>query len=289
MSRDRLGEFKVTTPHSAVVAVDHSASSNSQAIFYEEVIRIEKQIEELQSQIDAIDQQNQRSLQAVGEDQINRSRQESDALTAEVDQHIRTLQKALEVLGESNRNVLGPPEQAARRGRTAALTRQFQTAVEHYRDAEDRHWSKSRERLERQYKVAKPTATTEEVQAALDDERAGQIFTQSLLSSTRIGEARRVMKEVETRQREMRQIEKKALELNALFIRLNEMATTQQEMFDTIEVQVQETVKETEAANHEVTQAIEIRKRTRQKMWILTGVVLVVIAIIAIVVAVKVV
>ncbi|KAJ1992928.1 hypothetical protein H4R33_000865 [Dimargaris cristalligena] len=293
MSRDRLGEFRAEAqpgdgyypaPASLEMGNLNPAGSDPSG-FHEQIRGIEQELEAIQQQVDQVDRLNQRTLQAVGEDQSNRCRQERDQVSTEIDQLIRRAQGGLEELTTENQRLpVGAPDTAARKGRTAAVTRRFQEVIERYRELEDVYWNKSRDRLKRQYKVAKPLATDEEIEQALDDERAGQVFTQSLLSSTRVGDARRVMREVETRQLEMRQIEKKALELNALFVRLNEMVHAQQEVIDNIEVQVGNTVTDTAAANEQVEKAISIRKRTRKKLWILT--IIVILIIIAIVLAV---
>ncbi|KAJ1980682.1 hypothetical protein H4R34_002360, partial [Dimargaris verticillata] len=73
---------------------------------------------------------------------------------------------------------------------------------------------------------------------------------------------------------------KKALELNALFIRLNEIVNAQQETIDNIEVGVNNTVADTRVANEQVDTAIKIRRRTRKKLWcLLVLIILIIIAV----------
>ncbi|KAJ1925013.1 hypothetical protein IWQ60_004835 [Tieghemiomyces parasiticus] len=299
MSRDRLGEFRAEAQNrdddyrqASPQAMEMGAvSSHGGPTGFQDMVReVEQDIEAIQQQVEQVDRLNQRTLQAVGDDQISRCRQERDQVSGQIDQLIRQAQGRLEqVTGENQRLPPADPDTAARKGRTAALTRRFQDVIERYRELEDVYWKKSRERLKRQYKVAKPLATDDEIEQALDDERAGQIFTESLLNTSRMGDARRVMRDVETRQQEMRQIEKKALELNALFIRLNEIVNAQQEVIDNIEVQVGNTVADTAAANEQVEKAISIRKRTRKKLWILLIVVILIIVaiVLAVVLSVK--
>ncbi|KAJ1975304.1 hypothetical protein H4R35_003205 [Dimargaris xerosporica] len=219
----------------------------------------------------------------------NRCREERDQLGAEIDESFRHAKGLLEQLTSQNQRLPpNSPDTNARKGRTAAVTRQFQEVVERYREIEDSYWNKSRDRLKRQYKVAKPLATEEEIDQALDDERAGQVFTQSLLTSTRVGDARRVLREVETRQQEMRQIEKKALELNALFIRLNEIVNAQQETVDNIEINIQKITADVRDTNRQTEEAINIRRKTRTKLWVLLGIgALIVVVVVVVIVITK--
>ncbi|KAJ1969424.1 hypothetical protein IWQ62_000630 [Dispira parvispora] len=289
MSRDRLGEFRAGAqqPGHGGTGYEMNAMTpggGNLADFHQESRQVELLIQQVAQKVDQIDRLNQRTLQAVGEEQTNRCRQERDQLSGEIDQQIKQVQGTLQQLMAQTQSLPpSSPDASSRKGRATALTRQFQESISNYQQIENTYWQKSRDRLKRQYKVAKPTAGDEEIEQALDDERAGQIFTQSLLTSSRMGEARRVLREVESRQQEMRQIEKKALELNALFIQLNEIVNTQQEVIDKIEVQVNDTVADTMAANEQVEKAVSIRKRTRKKLWILTAVVIILLIAIALI------
>ncbi|KAJ1969425.1 hypothetical protein IWQ62_000631 [Dispira parvispora] len=253
--------------------------------FHQETLHVERLIEVVNQKVQNIDRLNQRTLQAVGEEQIKRCQSERDHESEQIDQELRMAQQALEKVTAENQQLPTTNSEAqSRRGKTTALTRKLQETIAHYQDVENAYLLKSRDRLRRQYKVARPLAADDEVEQALDDERAGQIFTQSLLTTNRMGDARRVVYEVESRQQEMRTVEKKVLELNALFIRLNEMLNAQQEVMDNIDVHVDETLADTTAANQQVEEAITIRKRTRKKLWIVAIIVLLII--IAIVLAV---
>ncbi|KAJ1926282.1 hypothetical protein IWQ60_003938 [Tieghemiomyces parasiticus] len=280
MSRDRLQELQSEArgqDHQSMPMIPQPSELDPSSQFYQDVRNVEQEIDTLRYHIETLSRANQRSLQAVGDAQTQRILTEVENIQTDLTTKINSIKQMLEHLTAQNQHLPhSHPDSAARRGRTTALTRTFQDTIEHYRDVDHTHWSKTRDRLIRQYRIAKPTATEDEINSAVDDERAGQIFTESILASTRMSDARRVLRSVESRQREMRQIEKKALELNALFVRLNEIVNAQQEVIDTVEIQVNETVKETEAANVQVTKAIEIRKSSRKKLWIISIIVLLV-------------
>ncbi|KAJ1661037.1 hypothetical protein IWQ61_000129 [Dispira simplex] len=260
-------------------------SDGSLFMFHQETLHVERLIDLVSQKLDNIDKLNQRTLQAVGEEQIKRCQSERDHQSEEIDQDIQTTQQALEKVTNENQQLPATSSEAqSRRGKATALTRKFQEVIAHYQDVENAYLLKSRDRLRRQYKVARPLASDDEIEQAMDEERAGQVFTQSLLMTNRMGDARRVVYEVESRQQEMRTVEKKVLELNALFIRLNEMLHAQQEVMDNIDVHVNETLADTTAANQQVGEAITSRKRIRKKLWIVL--IIIILIIIAVVLAV---
>ena len=69
--------------------------------------------------------------------------------------------------------------------------------------------------MEREIRIARPNATPEEIERAMDS-RTGPVFAQEILSS-RVQDQRRVLQEVQGRHEELRRIETSIDELVNLF------------------------------------------------------------------------
>lgn len=68
-----------------------------------------------------------------------------------------------------------------------------------------------RKQLERQFRIAKPNATREEVKEAIQS-GSGGVFQQQILSS-RVGDQRRMLQDVQNRQQDLEKIEQSLIEL----------------------------------------------------------------------------
>ncbi|RKP22894.1 t-SNARE, partial [Syncephalis pseudoplumigaleata] len=146
-----------------------------------------------------------------------------------------------------------------------------------YQQVEQQFRQKYRERMERQYRIVCPNATQAEVDAALDSNTGNQLFAQELLQSTRHGEAKRALREVQERHEDIRRIEQTILEMQTL-------VESQGQMIDSIEGNVTNAANYTETAVKHIDTAITHRKNARKRMWCLIALLLVLIIIIVVVV-----
>lgn len=89
--------------------------------------------------------------------------------------------------------------------------------------------------------VARPDATHEEVEKALESSNIGSAFAQQLLSS-RTAQSRKVLDEVQSRHDALVKIEQSMSELVNLFQEMQALIDVQQEVFNEIEVNVEKTV-----------------------------------------------
>lgn len=97
------------------------------------------------------------------------------------------------------------------------LARSLVNAAKEYQSVQQTAKAAYRENLKRQYKIAKPDATDAEIEDAIEKGQSSNgglssVFQQELLSS-RVGDQRRMLQDVQNRQNDLERIEKSIIEL----------------------------------------------------------------------------
>ena len=88
-------------------------------------------------------------------------------------------------------------------------------AAQQYQQVQQQAKSAYRQQMTRQYAIARPGASREEIEAAVDG-ASGPIFQQEIMTS-RVGEQRKALEAVRTRHDELLRIEQSITELFELF------------------------------------------------------------------------
>ncbi|KAI7820083.1 t-SNARE [Kickxella alabastrina] len=171
----------------------------------------------------------------------------------------------------------------ARSSRQQALTKRFADQISRYRQMEYDSSKRQRVQLERQYKIVRPDATEEEVRDAVDNENANQVFSQAVINTNRANKAREVLKDVESRRQQIRNIEQSISQLAEMFVEVNEMVNQQQQKFDNIEAAVEDAHVNIDKGNVETKQAIVHTKSSRKLKWWILFIVIIILVIIAVV------
>ncbi|KAI8643501.1 t-SNARE [Parasitella parasitica] len=155
-----------------------------------------------------------------------------------------------------------------RKTQHAALKKKFIETIQRYQDIERTYQQKYRQRVERQIRIVQPNATPDDIEQVLDSDEPPQIFAQSLMQSSKSGQAKAVLSEVQSRHDDIKKIEKTILELHQLFVDMQMMVEQQAETINQIETHAETTVADLEQGNRDVTKAIVSAKSTRAKKWI---------------------
>ncbi|KAG5653974.1 hypothetical protein H0H81_008842 [Sphagnurus paluster] len=129
----------------------------------------------------------------------------------------RTLSNQLKDRIKALERITTGPDVQMRKNRASFVRAKFLEAIQNYQRVEQDYRAKSRQRIERQLKVVKPDATPEEIEVATEG-GGQQIFAEALSSSSRYGESRSVLRDVQDRQQELRKMEETLAELAQLFI-----------------------------------------------------------------------
>ncbi|KAF2109606.1 t-SNARE, partial [Lophiotrema nucula] len=188
------------------------------------------------------------------------------------------------------KNIKSKPESGSPRNapQVGKVDRRLKQTINRYQSLEADFRRDSRQAAERQYRIVRPDASEEEVEAAVEDP-SQPIFQQALLSSDRRGQAQSTLRNVRERHEAIQKIEQQMVELAQLFTDLDQIVMQQEPLVENIEQKGEEIHENVVQANTEIGGAItKARSRNRKKWWCLLICILIII-VIAVVVAVVVV
>ncbi|PWA01542.1 hypothetical protein BB558_002364 [Smittium angustum] len=274
MSRDRFNEFQSKSGagreqyeynemHSINVSQHNGKISDQQ--FFQMNDSIKDEIKQLEGEISNVNRLCDQALSKINDQQYNQTRAELDGANNQVDQTIMKIRADLiEMKGACEDPSLSRTKIVSRIGRHQSLAKNFSVVISRYQQVKHEFWSKSKMRLKRQYLIARPDATENEVEAAIESDQANNIFTQAIMKSNRAGDARRVLKEVEDRHTDIISLEQTIQQLSSLFEEIGQMINQQQEAIDSIESMVEDTHENVQVAVGEVDKAIVYRKSSRK-------------------------
>lgn len=119
---------------------------------------------------------------------------------------------------------------------------------------------KSRERLQRDYKIANPQATADELEsigaAEGSEMMSQQIFT---MDDRRVG-AKQALEEMQERHQGIMNIERSILELHQLFVEMSSLVEQQGELVNQIHSHIEDAVNYTEKAQVHMESAVKSQK-----------------------------
>ncbi|CAG8573091.1 17062_t:CDS:2, partial [Acaulospora colombiana] len=234
--------------------------------FFDEVSKIQDMIRQIQENISRIDELHARSLATIKEEE--ESKQKLEGYTSNTKQLLVQVKDRIRKLESLN---LSLPSNAGdlevRKAQTANLRKKFLETLQNYQNIEYQNRQKFRARMERQYKIVNPTASQEEIDAALDNDEGEQVFAQSLMTSTRYGAAKDALREVQERHDDIKKIERTIEELANLFQEMQLMVEAQDVPIATIEEHADQVNHDMEQANVHMEKAYESAKGARRKKW----------------------
>ncbi|KAI8923115.1 t-SNARE [Entophlyctis helioformis] len=246
--------------------------------FYSEVDEINASIDAVNRNIATIERLHNRALVGVRQDEAARINRDLDAVQTETSDMISDARQRLQRLSNETKTMRGP-EVNARKAQQSTLAKKLMDVAQTYQNVQVSYKQKYRQRMEREIRIARPDASREDVERALDS-HSGPVFAQEMLSS-RIGEQRRALQEVQGRHEELRKMEQSIEELAQLFLDMKTLLDTQQEMIDTIDTHVENAQVYVEQGSTELTQAIKYREASRKRLWWVLAIVLIVIVVLA--------
>ncbi|KAJ2777197.1 hypothetical protein H4R18_005277 [Coemansia javaensis] len=253
--------------------------------FFMQLDAVNDQMEVVKENIKRIGYWHEQALEATSDSQYHQIIFDRDALVAETNGLISEVKQSLDGLAQAVNNTSIPKSQrAAQATRQQNAAKKFSELLQQYHQMEYQYSKRNRERLARQYRIARPDATDAEVDSAIDSDQAAQVFAQSVMNSSRQYEARRVLRDVEERQADIKKIEQTITKLAEMFVEVSEMVNRQQETIDSIEDAVEDTHGNVEHAQKEVKSAIVYRIKARKKMWIAILILIILIVIIVVII-----
>ncbi|KDR74012.1 hypothetical protein GALMADRAFT_250740 [Galerina marginata CBS 339.88] len=206
--------------------------------------------------------------------QLNELVEETSGLSTSLKQRI----KAMETQGGPGR------DGQIKRQQAAFIKSKFTEAIQNYQSVEQQYRTKYRERMERQFKIINPNATSDEVRAVLDDDQGGQLFSQALIDSRYTAESRAAYREVQGRHEDVTRIEKTLAELAQISNEMSAVVERQDETVNAIHTGAEDTEANVEAGAKHTEQAVVSARSYRKKRIYLAIALFILAAVIALVV-----
>ncbi|KAF9365719.1 Plasma membrane t-SNARE, secretory vesicle fusion [Mortierella sp. NVP85] len=260
---------------------------NDIGAFLKKVDLIQKDIAQIESKVRGIGELHAQSVDGVTtEARAKAHTKELDEATKSMRDLLNATKNQIKDIERANLRLANSPDIQIRRTQAASLKERFMKVLQQYQVMESGARKNHRDRMERQYKIVRPDASQQEIDQAMETGNQ-QIFAQSVLQSTRYGDANRVLDEVKNRHEDIKKIEKTILELHQLFIDMETLVTEQAEVLNTIETNVEQTEVHLETGNKEVDVAIVNARSARKKKWICLLITIILIIIIVVVVGIQ--
>lgn len=115
-------------------------------------------------------------------------------------------------LGATSTNHDLTAEQRIRMSQHGNVTKKFIDVVSEYQEIQTKYKNKYRDRLERQYKIVKPNATSDEIDKVMESGAdASTLFAQQILMGPQHAEAKRALYDIQERHQDIVKIEKSIL------------------------------------------------------------------------------
>ncbi|KAF9982319.1 Plasma membrane t-SNARE, secretory vesicle fusion [Mortierella antarctica] len=260
------------------------SSSSDMNAFFSEVTSIQNDIAIVERNISQIEELHNISLNSVSsEEQTVHITRQLDQITQDTTQLSNRIKKRIKDIELANLRQRNSPDIQIRNTQAGTLKEKFMNTLRRFQSSESEARKKYKERMERQIKIVKPEATQAEVQQIVESDNQ-QIFAQSVLQSTRYGDANRALREVQTRHDDIKKIEKTVLELHQLFMDMETLVTDQGVVMNNIEENTQQTDTQLQSGTQQVETAISSARGARKKKWICLIISIIILIIIVVIV-----
>ncbi|KAI9471146.1 t-SNARE [Coemansia mojavensis] len=243
-----------------------SAGSGSETEKYFTILNgIEEDIDAANDDVDDLGVIHETLLSTADGTRSEAIARQRDQKTAQINNHIVRLRGELNAVEQMNRNtVQNPSEEATRRSRHAVLARKLMDVLDKYRRLERESQKQYRQRMEKHIRIVMPDATDDEVREAVGNEAARSVFAMDVMSSYRSKVARRMLRDVENRDKDIHEIESTIKLLNNMFVDMQGVVAEQQDILDNIEHAVESTHENMIDASREIKHATWYRIKARK-------------------------
>ncbi|KAJ3087823.1 Plasma membrane t-SNARE, secretory vesicle fusion [Quaeritorhiza haematococci] len=231
---------------------------------------ISRDIDQIERMIGDLRSLHERALVEINTSRQQQLTQQVDRLTNDTNDLIRSCQRSVKSLKQARGG-----DARVKQTQQQQLARRLMDVARRFQSVQQDAKSQIRRQMERQYRIARPDASPQEVANAIDNAE-GPVFQQQIMSS-RIGEQRQRLQEVQNRHTDLRKIEQSIEELFQLFQDMQALLDQQQEMINNIDEHVENTARHIEEGSAQMTTAIVHAKSARKKKWILLAIILVII------------
>ncbi len=260
------------------------AGGVDQVAFLNEITELQSSIAAIDNNINKIADLHSRSLNNMDEVSAKQAEGELSVLSNETRTLTNAVKSRIQILASKANRLPAGKDRNTQESQLGAVKSRFKATIQRYQEMEQQYRQKYRARAERQFRIVKPDATPQEVNAALNDDAGGQIFSQALLNSNRYGEARGALREVQERHEDIKKIERTIAELAQLFNEVDILLTEQDDQLNVITGHAQAVETDMKAGLDSTNKAVVSARKARKKriccFWISVIIILVIVAIV---------
>ncbi|THV51254.1 hypothetical protein BGAL_0117g00090 [Botrytis galanthina] len=166
------------------------------------------------------------------------------------------------------------------------VQRKLKGTMDQYKAKEMAFEHAVRDQMRREYRIVNAEATEEEVNAAVPNAEPQQMFQQALMTSNRQGQANTTLNAVRQRNEAIKKIEQDIIQIAELFSEMENLVVQQEAAVVNIEMKGEEVVENMDKGVQQMDTAIVSARSRNRKKWYCLGLVVIIVAIIAIVLAV---
>lgn len=277
--RDRLFELQTSKPAEEELrpeeSHDHTSEDDEehlelQAIMFEgeevmdglykEAQALRKEMLLLKMDVKRLGKQNTRFLTSVR--RISSIKRDSNALGRDIKARGTAIYARMEKLGNLSRELEeehGPASAVARMVRLqyASLTAAFHEAMSEYNEAEMVQRENCKTRIQRQAEIMGKEVSMEQIDEMIETGK-WNVFSDNLLLEGRT--ARSALNEIESRHKELLELEGRIREIHELFFQMAQLVEEQGCMLDNIEANVYATQDYVEKATIQIKKAVKYKK-----------------------------
>jgi syntaxin 1B/2/3 len=228
---------------------------------------IDRGIDTVEQNLEQLRMIQQRTLDDVDSSGSSAANRQLDSLSADTMSLYRELTERV-------RTIKSSPEASSAKNNphVTRIDRRLKAAITQYQQVESQFRKRTQDQMARQYRIVRPDASEQEIQAAVEDTTGGQVFSQAMMQSDRQGRARAALSAVQDRHQALQKIEQQMVELAQLFQDMDTLVVQQEAAVTQIEQKGEEVVENLDKGNQEIGVAVNTARKTRKKKWICLGI-----------------
>jgi len=249
--------------------------------FYKEVGEIKTSMTAIRRNVKSIEDKYVLTLNSINVDQGSKYEEDLQGMLDSTNRGFSELKKKLDLMKSNNDKFAAtktatPTEVRIRSNMQNTLTQKFVEMMREYQEIQNNYKNKYKEKIERQYKIVKPDATQEEINAALESGDSKKIFEEQILYTHLHTQAKNALDYIQDRHNDILKLEQSIAELHQLFMDMAVLVETQGELLNQIEANVESTVLNTKEGVENLAEANRLHKKSRKKLFILLIIVIIV-------------
>jgi len=235
--------------------------------YFDSVGDIKPSLGRIKENIKNLQQKQGQALTAISSEQNSKSSQEIQSIIDITNNLIQEVKVKLKKMEENNKDFVKKNKNSAetriRQSMQQTLSKKFVDLMTEYQTAQQEYKIKYKERVQRQYKIAKPDASQEEIAQAMDS-GTNDVFAQQILNASHAA-AKNALLDIQARHQEILKIEKSINELHQLFVDMAVLVESQGELIDQIEHNVLQSVNYTDKGVQELQTARKYQKKSKKE------------------------